>query len=149
MGPSASTSVIGANISPVVSERPVIVAVDDVDNAHEQLRGELERRYDRDYDVVVEASPVAALAAVDAARVAGQHVAVVLASQWMTERNGTDVLSSVRVLSPRTKRGLLIALDDWGQPSTAVAIQSGGASCGSASRLGLRVGRGFVDFPEA
>jgi thioredoxin reductase/DNA-binding NarL/FixJ family response regulator len=103
--------------------RPVIVAVDDDVSAREQLRLELERRYDRDYDVIVEGSPFEALSAVEVAYAGGQHIAVVLASQWMAELDGTEVLSRVRGLSPRTKRGLLIALEDWGQSSTAVAIQ--------------------------
>src|SRR4051812_40468375 len=108
----------------VVGERPVIVAVDDDVTACERLRHELERRYDRDYDVIVERSPGAALSALEAAHAAGRRVAVALASQWMSELDGTEVLSRVRSLSPRTKRCLLIALEDWGRPSTAVAIQS-------------------------
>src|SRR4051812_38797238 len=108
----------------VESQRPVIVAVDDDTDARERLRVELARRYDRDYDVVVEDSSLAALSAVEGARVAGRRVAVVLASQWMAELDGTAVLSRVRGLSPRTKRGLLIAHEDWGRPPTAVAIQS-------------------------
>jgi len=106
-----------------MNERPVIVAVDDDVRAREQLRIELERRYERDYDIIVEGSPVAALSAVEVAHARGQPVAVVLASQWMAELDGTEVLSRVRGLSPRTKRGLLIALADWGQSSTAEAIQ--------------------------
>ena len=108
----------------MAAERPVIVAVDDELTARERLYVELERRYGRDYEVVVEASADAALSAVEAARDGGQRVAVVLASQWMDEVDGTDVLSQVRGVSPRTKLGLLIALEDWGRPSTAVAIQS-------------------------
>ena len=101
----------------------MIVAVDDASSAREHLQLELERRYDRDYDVIVAASPVAALSAVEVARAGGRGVAVVLASQWMAELDGTEVLARVRDLSPRTKRGLLIAHEDWGQSSTAVAIQ--------------------------
>jgi thioredoxin reductase len=108
----------------VAREQPVIVAVDDQVTSRERLRLELEPRYSRDYDVVVEGSPVSALLAVENAHAAGQRVAVVLASQWMTELNGTDVLSRVRGLSPRTKRGLIIAPEDWGRPSTATAIQN-------------------------
>jgi thioredoxin reductase/DNA-binding NarL/FixJ family response regulator len=108
----------------VVRERPVIIAVDDDLIAREGLRVELERRYDRDYEVVIEGSATAALSAVEAARAGGQRIAVVLASQWMAELDGTNVLSQVRTVSPRTKLGLLIALEDWGRPPTAVAIQS-------------------------
>src|SRR5262245_16019501 len=97
--------------------RPVIVAVDDDVKAREQLRLELERRYDRDYDVIVEGSPFDALSTIELVHAGGQPVAIVLASQWMTELDGTEVLARVRGLSPRTKRGLLIALEDWGQSS--------------------------------
>jgi hypothetical protein len=46
----------------------------------------------------------------------------------MEELGGDEVLSRVRGLSPRTKCGLLIAPQDWGQAGTAVAIQSAIAS---------------------
>ena len=104
--------------------RPWVVAVDDDEGGRHGLRAELERRYEADYRVVVEGSPKAALATVEAARRDGERVAVVLASQWMAELDGTEFLSQVRVLSPRTKRGLLIDPVDWGQPTTAAAIQS-------------------------
>ena len=109
-------------------ERPVIVAVDDNFTELEQLRRELDPRYARDYDIVVEESAGAALSAVEASLVARQHVAVVLASQWMAGLDGTDLLRHVRRLSPRTKRCLLIALEDWGRPTTAIAIQNAIAS---------------------
>jgi thioredoxin reductase/DNA-binding NarL/FixJ family response regulator len=112
----------------VVRARPVIVAVDDHTREREQLRRELEHRYDSDYDIVVADSPAAALLAVEAALVAGQRVAIVLASQWMTEYDGTELLSRVRNLTPRTRRCLLIALDDWGRQATASAIQNAIAS---------------------
>jgi len=108
----------------VVGERPWIIAVDDDATARERLRLELEWRYVHDYEVVVEGSPDAALSAVAAAHASGHRVAVVLASQWMDELDGTTVLSRIRALTPRTKRALLIALEDWGHPSTAVAVQS-------------------------
>ena len=108
----------------MITERPVIVVVDDHVTERERLRVELERRYDRDYEIIVESSPTAALSAVKTALVARQRVAVVLASQCMAELDGTEVLASVRRISPRTKRCLLIALEDWGRPSTAIAIQN-------------------------
>jgi thioredoxin reductase len=108
----------------VAKERPVVVAVDDQPTECERLHLELEHRYDHDYDIVVETSSAAALSAVEAALHARQRVALVLASQWMEELDGIDVLSRVRRISPRTKRCLLIALEDWGQQSTAIAIQN-------------------------
>ena len=82
------------------------------------------RRYDRDYDIVVEASPISALLAFETAQATGKRVAVVLACQSMAEINVIDFLSRVRGLSPRTKRGLLIAPEDSEWPPTAIAIQS-------------------------
>jgi thioredoxin reductase len=112
----------------MIRGRPVIVAVDDNFTAREQLRIELERRYAGDYAIVVEGSATAALSAVEATLVAGSRTAVMLASQGTAELDGTDLLRRVRRLSPRTKRCLLIALEDWGRPSTATAIQSAIAS---------------------
>jgi thioredoxin reductase/ActR/RegA family two-component response regulator len=109
---------------PHEKERPIIVAVDDNATAREQLQVELERRYGSDYEIAVEGSPVTMLSTVGAAQVARRRVALALASQRMAELDGTEVLSRVRRLSPRTKRCLLIALEDWGRQSTAVAIQN-------------------------
>jgi thioredoxin reductase len=108
----------------VMRDRPVIVAVDDKVTERAQLRIELEHRYERDYDILVESSPTAALSAVESALAGCQSVAVVLASQWMDGLDGVEVLSRVRRLSPRTKRCLLIAHEDWGRQSTAIAIQN-------------------------
>jgi thioredoxin reductase len=112
----------------VAKDRAVIVAVDDHPTEREQIRLELEHRYGHDYDIVVESSPVAALSAVEDALKARQRVALVLASQWMEELDGIDVLSRVRRLSPRSKRCLLIAPEGWVQQSTATAIQNAIAS---------------------
>jgi thioredoxin reductase/DNA-binding NarL/FixJ family response regulator len=112
----------------VVTIRPAIVAVDDHATDRAQLQLELEHRYGHDYEVVVESSATAALSAVETALVARHPVAITLASQWMAELDGTDVLSRVRRLSPRTKRCLLIAHEDWGRQPTATAIQNAIAS---------------------
>jgi thioredoxin reductase/DNA-binding NarL/FixJ family response regulator len=114
----------------VLRERPLIVAVDDDAGEREQLRVELHHRYEQDYEIVVEGSPLAALSVVETALVGQQRVAVVLASQWMAELNGTDLLARVRRLSPRTKRCLLIAVKDWGREPTAIAIQNAIATGG-------------------
>ena len=104
--------------------RPLIVAVDDDDVARERLRDELGRRYDRDYLIVVESSPRAGLALLEAA----PSVAVVLAAQWMAEMNGSDLLARVKARHPRTKRALLISWGEWGHEPTAAAIRDAIAS---------------------
>jgi thioredoxin reductase len=112
----------------VLRERPIIVAVDDNLTERAQLRLELEHRYAEDYDIVVESSATTALSAVEATLATGRRIAIMLASQVMAELDGTDLLRRVRRLSPRTKRCLLIALEDWGRPTAAIVIQSALAS---------------------
>jgi thioredoxin reductase/ActR/RegA family two-component response regulator len=108
----------------VVRERPVIVAVDDNSDELEQLRRELDRRYGRDYDIVVKGSAGDAMSAIRASLDAHEHVAVMLASERISDLGGTELLRQVRQFSPRTKRCLLIAHEDWGSPTTAKAIQN-------------------------
>jgi thioredoxin reductase/DNA-binding NarL/FixJ family response regulator len=112
----------------VVTKRPVIVAVDDHDTERQQLRQELEHRYGHDYEIVVEISGTAAISTVETVLAHRRRVAIVLASQRMGDLDGTDLLSHIRRLSPRTKRCLLIAHEDWGQGPTATAVQNAIAS---------------------
>lgn len=44
-----------------MADKPYIVAVDDDPNALAQISVELQRRYDRDYQILFEGSPTAAL----------------------------------------------------------------------------------------
>ena len=53
---------------------------------------------------------------------AGEHVALVLAAQWMDEMTGTELLSRVPATHPSAKRGLLIDWGSWGDAGTANAI---------------------------
>jgi len=108
--------------------RPLLLAVDDDPDDRERLAQELGRRYDADYQIVVEPDADAAVATLAAARGADQPIALVLAAQWMAGLNGSQLLSQVKTSSPRTKRGLLIATDDWGRKQTATAIQDAVAS---------------------
>ena len=50
-------------------------------------------------------------------------VAVVLAGQRMAEMNGSALLAWARSRHPRSKRALLVAVDDWGHDTTAVEIR--------------------------
>jgi hypothetical protein len=63
------------------------LAVDDQRETRDRLQAELVGRYGRDYRVVIESSPVAALAALRAMQANNEPVAVVVASLWMTEMN--------------------------------------------------------------
>src|SRR5262245_16522346 len=108
--------------------RPLFVAVDDDASRRALLQTELSHRYGVPYRVVVTPSPIAAQSALEAARANGTRVAVVLASQWMAEMNGSALLEWVRSRHPRSKRALLVAVDDWGHENTAEAIRSATAS---------------------
>lgn len=111
-----------------VSGVPVIVAVDDQEEPLARLRAALERRYGADYELHFDTSPTRVLVELRAMRDRGDRVAVVLASQWMAEMNGSDLLAEAKGLHPRTKRALLISFGDWGHTPTADAIRGAIAS---------------------
>ena len=102
--------------------KPTIVAVDDDPSALERVEEELRRRYSCDYRVVCESSPLAALAALEQMRAAGEPVAVVLAAQWMDELKGPELLTRVRELHPHARRAVLIPWGGWGDRPTADAV---------------------------
>ena len=93
-----------------------MLAVDDDPVALATLEAELGKRYGEDYDVWCEASPAAALRLLQDCKEVGQPVALVLASHWMADMLGTELLGRAHELHPTAKRGLLIS---WGDRSTA------------------------------
>ena len=101
---------------------PVLLAVDDDRDALSVVAGELRHRYSRDYEVVCEASPEAALKKLEALAEDGTGVALVLATQWLSGMTGTELLGRVHQLHPHTKRGLLIDWGAWGDRATGEAI---------------------------
>ena len=103
--------------------RPVILAVDDDPSSIGHISAELERRYDRDYQVVFSTSAREAKAQLEAMREAGDRVALVLADQWMPELTGAELLGKVSELHPEAKRVLLIGWGDWGDEPTADAMR--------------------------
>jgi thioredoxin reductase (NADPH) len=103
--------------------RPVILAVDDDPSSIGHISAELERRYDRDYQVVFSTSAREAQAQLEAMREAGDRVALVLADQWMPELTGAELLGKVSELHPEAKRVLLIGWGDWGDEPTADAMR--------------------------
>lgn len=106
--------------------RIVVVADDKCDLA--LLSAEIEGRYGGAYSVLVASTPRDALTSLEALRAVDQSVAVVLASQWIGEMNGSNLLSIARTLHPRAKRVLLISPADWGHEGTADAIRGAIAS---------------------
>lgn len=88
--------------------RPVVVAIDDDADALRVLERQLVKRYGDDYDIRLVASPAHAVRLLNGMQETGQPVALVLASHWMTEMLGTDVLLCVRGIHPAARRGLLV-----------------------------------------
>ena len=129
--------------------RPLLVAVADDAGRRALLQTELAGRYGVAYRVVVMHSPIAAQAVLEEARAAGTRVSVVLASQWMAEMNGSALLAWVRSRHPRSKRALLVAVDDWGRENTAVAIRSAIGSGCADHYLGAPVRPGDEVFHRA
>lgn len=88
--------------------RPVILLVDDDDEALAALQRELQGRYGRDYTILAERAPAAALGALERLARDGAEVALVIADQWMPELPGVELLDRVHQLHPASKRILLV-----------------------------------------
>jgi thioredoxin reductase (NADPH) len=101
---------------------PVLLAVDDDPDALGEVESELRERYARDYTVVCEGSPEAALGTLEKLAAEGAEVALVLAAQWLSGMTGTELLGRVHHLHPHAKRGLLIEWAAWGDRPTGEAI---------------------------
>ncbi len=94
---------------PAAPSRPVIVAFDQDDASRANLARELDGRYGRDYDLVVEASPDALLARLSELAGDGCDVVLVLADN---QSGGAPVLAATRPLHPHAKRGLLLGWNE-------------------------------------
>jgi thioredoxin reductase (NADPH) len=101
---------------------PVLLAVDDDREALAAVSKELRDRYSRDYTVVCEASPEAALRTLERLSEEGTEVALALAGQWLSGVTGVELLARVHQLHPHAKRGLLIAWGEWGDRAMGDAI---------------------------
>ena len=101
---------------------PVLLAVDDDPDALRAVESELRDRYARDYTVVCEESPEAALRRLEGLAEDGAEVALVLAGQWLSRITGSELLGRVHQLHPHAKRGLLIEWGGWGDRATGEAI---------------------------
>ena len=105
-------------------DRPLIVVVDDDAERRSLLQTELTGRYNIAYRVLITHSPLSAQSVLEETRTHGRRVALVLASQWMEEMDGSSLLAWVRTRHPRSKRALLVAAEDWGRENTAAAIRA-------------------------
>ena len=104
--------------------KPVIVAVADDPSVVDRVRTELDHRYAHDYRIVAEVGAASGLARLEALHDAGERVALVLATQWMHELTGEQLLARTTTLFPTARRGLLIAWGDWSDEPTAAAIRA-------------------------
>jgi thioredoxin reductase (NADPH) len=80
--------------------RPVILAVDDDPGGLERIERELRKRYAADYEIACEGSAEAGLERLRDLRTSGEEVAVVLASQLMSEMTGVDFLTRANQVFP-------------------------------------------------
>ena len=99
--------------------KPVILIVDDEPAALAAMHGDLDRRYGGDYRVAAHAAPRAALEELEAVRIGGGQVALLIADQWMPEMNGVEFLQAAHALHPSAQRALLVA---WGDKQAAPTI---------------------------
>ena len=104
------------------SPGPLMLVVEDDSEARARIRQELSGRYGRDYRVTCEASPLSALAKLEAARDAGEQVALVFADQWLPDLTGREFLVRAKQLHPHAKRALLVDWGSWGDRPTAEAM---------------------------
>jgi thioredoxin reductase (NADPH) len=90
----------------------VIVAVDDDPGGLERVERELRKRYEADYCVDCEGSAESGLEKLRDLAAAGEDVAVVLASQLMSEISGVEFLTRAHQVFPTAKRLVLTDMGD-------------------------------------
>jgi thioredoxin reductase (NADPH) len=105
-----------------MSQRPVILIVDDDPSALSQLLEALDRRFGGDYRVVACGSAREAVQQAERLAREGEELALVIADQWMPELTGLALLDRVHELHRNAKRALLVA---WGDRGAAPAILEG------------------------
>src|SRR5687767_6883416 len=92
--------------------RAVVLVVDDDAGALATTEAELRNRYGADYDVLAFTDAQAGLAAVQALKDQGRHMALVLADLWMPAMSGLRFLDLADDVFPTTKRALLVSWQD-------------------------------------
>jgi thioredoxin reductase (NADPH) len=105
-----------------MSERPVLLVVDDDRKELVRLQDELMSRYSRHYDIVGRTSADEGMRVLRNLVEAGREIALVLTDQWMPTTTGVDFLAATKVLTPGTKRGLLVSWGAWREKATFEAI---------------------------
>jgi thioredoxin reductase (NADPH) len=103
-------------------QRPLLLVVDEDEDALARTERELTRRYGGDYGVRAERSAVGAVSALEEMCDTGRAVALVLSDQWLTGMTGAELLARVKSLHPGARRGLLVEWGAWADPETSEAI---------------------------
>ena len=101
---------------------PVILIVDEDQDALKGVEAQLVRRYVDDYRVVCVDDPEEALRTLTDLERTGEEVALALVGKQVSDATGGDLLERVRQLHPDAKRVLLVAPGAWADPPTAAAI---------------------------
>ena len=97
--------------------QPIFFVVDEDPTAVETLVGDLERRFQADFQVMGETSAQAALERLGALRESGEQVALIICYESMRAMPGSELLARSRSTHPDAKRILLI---DYGDMFPAV-----------------------------
>jgi thioredoxin reductase (NADPH) len=103
-------------------QRPLLLVVDENEDALARTERELVRRYGGDYEVRAERSAAGAMSALQEMCDSGGAVALVLSDQWLTDMTGAELLARVKALHPSARRGLLVEWGAWADPATSEAI---------------------------
>ena len=92
--------------------QPIFFVVDEDPSAVETLVGDLERRFQADFQVMGETSAQAALERLGALRESGEQVALIICYESMRAMPGSELLARSRSTHPDAKRILLIDYGD-------------------------------------
>ena len=91
--------------------RPVLFALDDDAGVVRALRGDLSRRFSRDFQILGESSAAVGLATLCQLAGHGESVALLIVDHHMTEMPGLEFLVRAHELHPAAKRVLLVERD--------------------------------------
>jgi thioredoxin reductase (NADPH) len=102
--------------------QPVILTVDDDEDARRTVESELRDRYGSHYRVVALGSASDARRELEDLDATGDEVALVLTAQRLSGTTGSDLLDDVRRRHPHAQRGLVVGWSEQGEPATARVI---------------------------
>src|SRR4051812_36785455 len=101
---------------------PVLLVIDRDQDALEDIRAQLVRRYGHDYRVASASDPEQTLEALAQLADAGDELALVLASESLSDATGGGLLERARQLHPHAKRGLMVPRGALADPATVGTI---------------------------